>query len=276
MGRVRPPTAALVPYDAPMEQDVREPGSGRPVALVTGGSRGLGRAIALDLAAHGHDVALTARSFADAEAAARVITSVHPGARTHAVALEVTDAASVAAAVTTTTDVLGPIAVLVNNAGIQRLGSVLEQTEADWNAVIGTNLTGAFLVAQAVARRMVERGNGGSIVNIASAAGLIPFAGRPAYAAAKAGLIMLTRSFALELAPHRIRVNAVAPTFVDTDLGRQTLDQPGVREQITARIPLGRVAAEADVAAAVRYLVSADAGFITGTVLPVDGGIAMR
>jgi 3-oxoacyl-[acyl-carrier protein] reductase len=250
--------------------------AGRPVALVTGGSRGLGRAIALDLAAQGHDVAVTARSHADAQAAADVIVRAHPSGRAHAVPLEVTDAASVARAVAVVADALGPITVLVNNAGIQRLGGVLEQTEADWNAVIGTNLTGAFLVAQAVARRMVEQGSGGSIVNIASAAGLIPFAGRPAYAAAKAGLIMLTRSFALELAPHRIRVNAVAPTFVETDLGRQTLDQPGVREQITGRIPLGRVASEADVAAAVRYLVSADAGFITGTVLPVDGGIAMR
>jgi 3-oxoacyl-[acyl-carrier protein] reductase len=259
-----------------MEQDARPSGPRRPVALVTGGSRGLGRAIALDLAANGHDVAVTARSLADAEPAAQAIAAAHPDARTHPVVLEVTDAASVSAAVSATTDVLGPIAVLVNNAGIQRLGSVLGQTEADWNAVIGTNLTGAFLVAQAVARRMVDRGSGGCIVNIASAAGLVPFAGRPAYAAAKAGLIMLTRSFALELAPHRIRVNAVAPTFVETDLGRQTLDQPGVREQITGRIPLGRVASEADVAAAVRYLVSPDAEFITGTVLPVDGGIAMR
>ena len=256
--------------------DVPPASAGRPVALVTGGSRGLGRAIALDLAAQGHDVAVTARSRADAQAAADAIVRAHPAGRAHAVALEVTDAASVARAVAAVADALGPLTVLVNNAGIQRLGSVLEQTEADWNAVIGTNLTGAFLVAQAVARRMVEQGSGGSIVNIASAAGLIPFAGRPAYAAAKAGLIMLTRSFALELAPHRIRVNAVAPTFVETDLGRQTLDQPGVREQITGRIPLGRVASEADVAAAVRYLVSADAAFITGTVLPVDGGIAMR
>jgi 3-oxoacyl-[acyl-carrier protein] reductase len=248
----------------------------RPVALITGGSRGLGRAIALDLAAHGHDVGVTARSPSDARAAAHAIAGAHRDARTAGVALEVTDAASVARAVASTSDALGPITVLVNNAGIQRLGSVLEQTEADWNAVIGTNLTGAFLVAQAVARHMVEQGTGGSIVNIASAAGLIPFAGRPAYSAAKGGLIMLTRAFALELAPHRIRVNAVAPTFVETDLGRQTLDQPGVRDQITGRIPLGRVASEADVAAAVRYLVSPDAGFITGTVLPVDGGIAMR
>jgi len=247
----------------------------RPVALVTGGSRGLGRTIALDLAATGHDVAVTARDVADAEAVAREIRAAQPGARALAVALEVRDAAAVADAVERTEADLGPIGVLINNAGIQRLGTILEQTEADWDAVMDTNLKGAFLVAQAVARRMVAR-QGGCIVNVASAAGLIPFAGRVAYAAAKAGLLMLTRSLALELAPHGIRVNAVAPTFVETDLGRLTLDQPGVREALNARIPLGRVATPDDVAAAVRYLVSPGAGFITGTVLPVDGGISMH
>ena len=247
----------------------------RPVALVTGGSRGLGRTIALDLAAHGHDVAVTARTIGDAEAVAEGIRSAAPGARALAVALEVRDSASVTAAVARTEKELGPIAVLINNAGIQRLGTILDQTEADWDAVQETNLKGAFLVAQAVARRMVER-RAGCIVNIASAAGLVPFTGRVAYAAAKAGLLMLTRSLALELAPWGIRANAVAPTFVDTDLGRQTLDQPGVREALEARIPLGRVATPEDVAAAVRYLVSADASFVTGTVLPVDGGISMH
>lgn len=250
--------------------------SARPVALVTGASRGLGRAIALDLAAAGHEIACTARAAADAQAAAAAIAAAVPGARTLGLALEVRDPAAVADAVARTEADLGPVAVLVNNAGIQRLGSVLEQTAEDWDAVIGTNLTGAFHVAQAVARRMVAYGTGGSIVNVASAAGLIAFAGRPAYAAAKAGLIMLTRSFALELAPHGIRVNAVAPTFVETELGRQSLGVPGARDAIVARIPLGRVATEADVAAAVRYLVGPTASFITGTVLPVDGGITMR
>ncbi len=254
----------------------RAPAPAPPVALVTGASRGIGRAIAADLAAAGHAVACTARHEADARAAAAAIADAVPGARTIGVVLEVTDPASVASAVARTEEALGPITVLVSNAGIQRLGGVLEQSAEDWDAVIATNLTGAFHVAQAVARRMVETGTAGAIVNIASAAGLIAFPGRTAYAAAKAGLIMLTRSFALELAPHGIRVNAVAPTFVETELGRQTLDAPGMRAAITARIPLGRVATEADVAAAVRYLVSPGAGFVTGTVLPVDGGIALR
>lgn len=247
----------------------------RPVALVTGGSRGLGRAIALDLAAHGHDVAVTARAVADAEAVAAEIRVTHPAARALAVALEVRDAGGVAAAVACTERDLGPIAVLVNNAGIQRLGTILDQTEADWDDVQATNLKGPFLVARAVVPGMVER-RAGCIVNVASAAGLIPFAGRVAYAAAKAGLIMLTRSLAIELAPYGIRANAVAPTFVETDLGRLTLDQPGAREALGARIPLGRVASPEDVAAAVRYLVSPDAAFITGTVLPVDGGVSMH
>jgi len=247
----------------------------RPVALVTGGSRGLGRTIALDLAAHGHDVAVTARDAADAEAVAAEIRIAHPGARALAVALEVRDAASVAAAVAGTERDLGPIAVLVNNAGIQRLGTILDQSEADWDDVQATNLKGPFLLARAVAPGMVER-RAGSIINVASAAGLIPFAGRVAYAAAKAGLIMLTRSLAIELAPYGIRANAVAPTFVETGLGRLTLDLPGAREALNARIPLGRVASPEDVAAAVRYLVSPDAAFITGTVLPVDGGISMH
>jgi len=247
----------------------------RPVALVTGASRGLGRAIALDLAAHGHDVALTARTVADVQEVAAEIGALHPGARAIGLALDVREAASIRAAVACTEAALGPIAVLVNNAGIQRLGGVLEQTEADWDAVHETNLKGPFLVAQTVARGMVER-RAGVIVNVASAAGLVPLAGRTAYAAAKAGLIMLTRSFALELAPHGIRVNAVAPTFVETELGRLTLDQPGARAAVEARIPLGRVATTGDVAAAVRYLVSPEASFITGTVLPVDGGLAMR
>jgi 3-oxoacyl-[acyl-carrier protein] reductase len=195
--------------------------------------------------------------------------------RALAVDLEVTDAASIAAAIARTEDELGPIAVLVNNAGIQRLGTVLEQTEAEWDEIHAVNLKGAFLVAQAVARGMVTR-HDGCIVNVASAAGLVPFTGRVGYAAAKAGMIMLTRTFAHELARDGIRVNAVAPTFVDTELGRLTLDQPGARAVLEARIPLGRVGTPEDVAAAVRYLVSPDAAFITGTVLPVDGGVSMH
>ena len=243
------------------------------VALVTGGSRGIGRAIAIELARNGYVVAVGGRDRAALAVVADTVSAC--GGRALTVELDVTDRQSVEAAVGAVEASLGPVAVLVNNAGIQRLGSTLEISEADWAAVVETNLTGAFRCAQAVARRMVANANGGSIVNIASVAGLNPQQGRAPYAASKAALVMLTRSLALELAPHGIRVNAVAPTFVDTDLGRLTLDRTGVRAEIEGRIPLGRLATTDDVAAAVAFLVGPSAGFITGAVLPVDGGASL-
>ena len=244
------------------------------VALVTGASRGIGRAVALALAGAGYAVALGAR---DRDALARVadeITAI--GGRALAVTIDVTDRSSVEAAVGRAEDELGAIGVLVNNAGVQRLGAALDYTDHDWDTVLGTNLTGAFRVAQTVARRMVATGHGGVIVNIASTAGLVAFPERIAYAASKAALIMVTRCLALELAPYAIRVNAVAPTFVDTELGRHTLDRPGNRAEIEARIPLGRLATVDDVAAAVLFLAGPSAGFVTGVVLPVDGGVSLR
>ena len=240
--------------------------------LVTGSGRGIGRAISEKLAADGWSVALTSR---DIDAARPVADALRAhGSNAVALRLDVTSASSVAAAFAAAEDALGPLGALVNNAGIQRLGGVLTQTEEEWDAVHATNLKGAFLCAQAAAARMTER-RAGVIINISSAAGLIPFDGRVAYAAAKAGLNMLTRSLAHELAPYGIRANAVAPTFVETDLGRKTLDRPGMRAELEARIPLGRVATTADVANMVRYLVSDEAAFITGTVVPVDGGVTM-
>ncbi len=243
-----------------------------PVVLVTGASRGIGHAIAEGLAEAGYAVAVTARDVERVEPVAATLRE--RGGQALALGLEVTDAVSVEAAVEATERQLGPIDVLVNNAGVQRLGGVLTQTETDWDVVHATNLKGAFLTSQAVALRMVPRRRG-VIINITSVAGIVPFEGRVAYAAAKAGLIMLTRTLAHELAAHGIRANAVAPTFVETELGRQTLDQPGVRESLEARIPLGRVATPGEVAGAVRFLVSPEAAFITGAVLPVDGGLSM-
>lgn len=242
-------------------------------ALVTGSGRGIGRAIAEALAADGWSVAITSRDLKRAEPVASALRA--SGAKAVALALDVSVVASVDETVEAAEEALGPLGALVNNAGIQMLGGVLSQTEAEWDAIHATNLKGAFLCSRTVARGMVER-QAGVIVNISSAAGLVPFDDRVAYAAAKAGLNMLTRSLAHELAPSGIRANAVAPTFVETDLGRQTLDQPGAREALHARIPLGRVATTADVANMVRYLVSDEAAFITGTVMPVDGGVTMH
>jgi NAD(P)-dependent dehydrogenase (short-subunit alcohol dehydrogenase family) len=238
--------------------------------MVTGAGGGIGQAVALALGADGWDVALVGRS-----RDALVATRDQLTGRAAVLAADVRDPRQVADAVAEADRRLGPLDALVNNAGVQRLSPALEVTEADWDDVLDTNLKGAFFCAQAAGRAMVPRGRG-VIVNMASAAALVAVADRAAYAAAKAGLIMLTRVLALEWAPHGVRVNAVAPTFVDTDLGRQTLAQPGRREQILGRIPLGRIASLDDVVSAVRFLIDpAASGFITGQVLAVDGGLSI-
>jgi len=240
------------------------------VALVTGAARGIGRAVAAGLAADGWDVALLGRS----AGALQPVADEIPG-RALAVEADVRHPDELAAVVARVEDELGPIEALVNNAGVQRLSLACDVTEADWDDVLDTNLKGAFFCAQAVGRRMLERRHG-AVVNIASAAALIAVAERAAYASSKAGLIMLTKVLALEWAEHGVRVNAVAPTFVETEMGRLTLDQPGVREQIVGRIPMGRLADPGDVVAATKFLLDGDsAGFITGQVVAVDGGLTI-
>ena len=243
------------------------------VALVTGASRGIGAAIATTLAESGADVAITARDATSLHATAAQVAAT--SRRCLPVACEVTDAASVDAATTQIEATFGPVDILVNNAGVNIPRLALEATEAQWDTILDTNLKGAFLCSQRVGRTMVER-RSGRIVNMSSAAGLIPALERVAYCSSKAGLIMLTRVLALEWAQYGITVNAVAPTFVETELAAQTLNRPGVREYWERTIPLGRIATTGDVAAAVRYLVSPEAGFVTGEVLSVDGGLAMR
>jgi NAD(P)-dependent dehydrogenase (short-subunit alcohol dehydrogenase family) len=247
--------------------------SGRGVVLVTGAGAGIGRGVALALAADGWDVAVTGRS--PGQLAVTVAEIEKTGIRALAVPADVRSPAEVADSVLKIERRLGPIDALVNNAGIQRLSPAVEVTESDWDDVLDTNLKGAFFCAQAVGRGMLARGCG-AIVNIASAAALVAVADRAAYSASKAGLVMLTKVLALEWASRGVRVNAVAPTFVDTELGRATLDQPGGREEIVGRIPLGRLAEIADVVAATQFLLSASAsGFITGHVLTVDGGLSL-
>jgi NAD(P)-dependent dehydrogenase (short-subunit alcohol dehydrogenase family) len=247
--------------------------SGRGVALVTGGGAGIGRGIAVALAADGWDVAVAGRS--PDHLGATVAEIEMAGTRGCAVPLDVRHPGEIGGAVIEIERQLGPIDALVNNAGVQRLSPAVEVTEPDWDDVLDTNLKGAFFCAQAVGRGMLARGSG-AVVNVASAAALVAVADRAAYASSKAGLVMLTKVLALEWAPHGVRVNAVAPTFVDTELGRATLDQAGRREEIISRIPLGRLAGIADVVAATRFLLNGDAsGFITGHVLTVDGGLSL-
>ena len=243
------------------------------VALVTGASRGIGAGIARDLARAGMDAAITARDAARLHAVTKEIEAF--GRRCLPLALDVADVASICATIARVEEELGPIDLLVNNAGVNIPRPAVEITEAQWDSVLDTNLKGVFFCAQAAGKRMIARRRG-VIVNIASAAGLIPAEERAAYCSSKAGVVMLTKELALEWARYGVRVNAVAPTFVETELAAQTLDRPGMRELWTSRIPLGRIASVSDVAAAVRYLASPAADFVTGVTLPVDGGLTMR
>ncbi len=245
----------------------------RPIVLVTGASRGVGRGIAVALARAGWAVAISGRDrVALAETASLVIPT---GGACMEVILDVTDSQDVERAIGDIEGTFGPIAALVNNAGIQRLGDALDFTDDDWANVMDTDLMGPYRCSRAVGLRMRGRG-AGAIVNVASVAGIVPSPGRLPYSIAKAGLLMMTRVLALELSDDGIRVNAVAPTFVDTDLGRLTLDRPGARESIEAAIPLHRLATIDDVSNAVRFLVDPASSFLTGVVLPVDGGVSLR
>jgi 2-deoxy-D-gluconate 3-dehydrogenase len=241
------------------------------VAVVTGGGRGLGRNLAVGLAAGGWDVAVLGRTPTDLDSAADEIRTA--GGGSVAMEVDVRDWAGVSRVMRAVEDELGPIAGLVVNAGVQRLGAALDVTADDWDNVVGTNLTGAFTCLQAAGRLMVARG-AGSVVTVASVAGLTAVPERAAYAASKAGLLMLTRVCAVEWAARGVRVNAVAPTFVETELGRLTLDQPGQRDRFLEMIPMGRLATPRDVLGTVRFLLDDDAaGFVTGECLTVDGGL---
>jgi 3-oxoacyl-[acyl-carrier protein] reductase len=242
------------------------------VALVTGGSRGIGRAIALRLAGAGARVAIAYRS--DAAAAEDVVRRVRElGGAASAVQADVGTAAGAAAAVAAAVDEFGQLDALVNNAGITRDGLVLRMKEADWDAVIQTNLKSAFLCTQAAARSLL-RSPRGRVVNVSSVAGVMGNAGQANYAAAKAGMIGLTKSLAREFAGRAVTVNAVAPGFVETDM-TAALVSGEVGQRLVEQIPLRRLGTPEDVAALVHYLVSEDASYVTGQVLHVDGGLAM-
>ena len=240
------------------------------VALVTGGSRGIGKATALLLASQGARVAVSAR---DPDPLVAVVEAIEAqGSRGLGVRMDVADIGALAGSVAEIEAALGPIDILVNNAGVQRLRHAVDLTPDDWDTVLGVNLRGAFFLSQAVGRGMVARGHG-RIVNLASMAAFKALPERAAYNASKAGLIMLTKSLAIEWGPLGVRVNAVAPTFVSTELSAHWLERPGVREGIEATIPNRRLPTPEQVAAAIAYLVSPDADAINGVVLPVDGGI---
>ena len=240
-------------------------------AVVTGGSRGLGRAVCLELAKGGANVVLCyAGNAAAAEETAKACEAL--GAQVLAVKCDVSDAAQVKELMDAAVARFGRIDILVNNAGITRDGLLMTMKEEDFDAVTATNLKGTFLCMKAVARLMMRQ-RYGRIVNLSSVVGLRGNAGQVNYAASKAGVIGMTKSLAKELASRGVTVNAVAPGFIDTDM---TAAMPEAAKTATlASIPMGRLGAPEDVARVVAFLASGEAAYVTGQVLAVDGGMAM-
>jgi 2-deoxy-D-gluconate 3-dehydrogenase len=240
------------------------------VALVTAASRGIGRAIALDLAENGADIALGVRDPDAASALADEIRAL--GRRVATVTMDVTDLPACRRAVDLVVEELGAIDVLVNNAGGSILGSALDVTEQDFADVWALNVRSTFFLSQHAARHMRGRG-GGAVVNVASQAGLVALPGEPSYCVAKAAVVHMTRCLAVEWGPLGIRVNAVAPTFIETDGTAPVLSDPAFRAGTVERIAaLHRIGTPDEVSPAVVFLASPDASMITGSTLVVDGG----
>ncbi len=240
------------------------------VALVTGASQGIGEAIAKRLAAQGATVVCVARSEDKLRAVAGAIEAA--GGKADVVVADLADVASVRAAVVGTVERHGALHILVNNAGITRDKLLIQMKEEDWDAVLDTDLKGAWAAIQAATKPMMKQ-RWGRIINVASVVGQMGNAGQAAYVAAKAGLIGLTKSVARELASRNVTANAVAPGYIETAM---TAGLPGdVKESFTQQIPLGRMGTGEDVAATVAFLASEEAGYLTGQTLGVNGGMLM-
>ena len=241
------------------------------VALVTGASRGIGRAIALELAACGAVIAVNYR--AGAEAAEAVVKAIETsGGRARAIQADVSEGADIDRLVKATTDEFGSLDILVNNAGITRDNLLMRMKDDEWDAVLDTNLRGAYLLTKAVLRPMM-RARWGRSITVTSVVGLMGNAGQANYAAAKAGLIGFTKSVAREMASRGITANAVAPGFVETDMSAALNE--ATRAGILAAIPLGRWGQPSDIAQVVAFLASDAAASVTGQTLAVDGGMTM-
>jgi len=236
-------------------------------ALVTGSTRGIGRAIAESLAGAGARVGVVGRDLARAEEAAAAIS---PEAR--GFACDVSDSAAVTGLVEAAESTFGAVDILVNNAGLTRDNILLRLKDDDWDAVLDANLRGPFVAIRAASRGMMKR-RWGRIVNIASVVGIVGNKGQSNYAASKAGLIGLTKSVAKEFASRNILANVVAPGFIETDMTAAMTDAR--KAEVLAGVPLRRYGSVEEIAAAVRYLASPEAGYVTGVVLAVDGGVSM-
>ncbi|HJV39700.1 MAG TPA: 3-oxoacyl-[acyl-carrier-protein] reductase [Geothrix sp.] len=240
------------------------------VALVTGASQGIGEAIAKRLAAQGATVVCAARTLRKLQEVADAITAA--GGKADVVVADLSDGTSVRAAVATTVERHGAIHILVNNAGITRDKLLIQMKEEDWDAVIDTNLKGAWTAIQAATKPMMKQ-RWGRIINIASVVGQMGNPGQANYVAAKAGLIGLTKSVARELASRNVTANAVTPGYIETAMTAGLPDD--VKAEFTKQIPLGRMGTADDIAASVAFLASDEAGYITGQVLSVNGGMLM-
>src|SRR5437867_9068660 len=241
------------------------------VAIVTGAGRGIGRAIALRFASEGARLACVSRTEQNAKNVADEINALRPDAA-KAYAVDVADHAAVQKVGGKILEDFGRVDILVNNAGVRRDALTMRMSVEDWDTVIGTNLRGAFSFTQAIVRAMTKQ-RSGRIINISSVIGLIGNAGQTNYAASKAGLIGFTKSLGKELASRNITVNAVAPGFITTDMTAGLSDE--IKKGLQSKIPLGKTGAPEDVASAVAFLASAEASYITGQILCVDGGMVM-
>jgi 3-oxoacyl-[acyl-carrier protein] reductase len=240
------------------------------IAVVTGAGRGIGRAIALKFAAEGADIACVSRTAENAESVATEVRALGRKAWSHAV--DVSNAAAVAAAGEKILQDAGKVDILVNNAGVTRDGLLMRMSEEDWDTVLNTNLKGAFLFTQAFTRGFLKQ-RSGRVLNVASVIGLMGNAGQCNYAASKAALIGFTKSAAKEFASRGVTVNALAPGFIETDMTAGLTQE--LREQLLQRIPLRSLGLPNDIAEAALYLASPGARYVTGQVLTVDGGMVM-
>jgi len=242
----------------------------RKIALVTGGGRGIGKEITLELARAGVSIAVMDVKFPNDESIADEIKEI--GSEAVEIEADVSNFDSVSESIEIINDTLGPINILVNNAGITRDNLLLRMSKEEWDKVININLTGAFNCTKTVIKQMTKS-RWGRIVNISSVVGQSGNAGQVNYSSSKAGLIGFTKSLAIELATRNITVNAIAPGFIDTDMTRDLSDK--VREMLLEKIPMKKLGTAADIAKAVRFFISEDSAYITGNILAVNGGMYM-